>query len=121
MENKKICVIRIKGRVGLDKSTNETFNRMRLRRKFACVVLEPTKENTGMIDKVKNFVAFGELNEEMHKELIQKRGKKDASNKLKPFFRLHPPRKGINSKLHYPKGVLGNHKDKINLLLERML
>ena len=40
---------------------------------------------------------------------------------IKPFFRLHPPRGGIKSKLHFPKGVLGDHGDKINLLIERML
>ena len=40
---------------------------------------------------------------------------------LKPFFRLHPPRGGIKSKIHFPKGVLGNNKEKINDLVERML
>ncbi|KKL95423.1 hypothetical protein LCGC14_1854700, partial [marine sediment metagenome] len=40
---------------------------------------------------------------------------------LKPFFRLHPPRKGIKSKLHFPKGVLGDNKEKINDLVLRML
>jgi hypothetical protein len=38
-----------------------------------------------------------------------------------PFMRLHPPRKGINSKMQYPKGVLGNHGKDINKLVERML
>jgi hypothetical protein len=40
---------------------------------------------------------------------------------LKGFFRLHPPRKGIKSKLQYPKGVLGDNKESINKLIERML
>jgi hypothetical protein len=48
-------------------------------------------------------------------------GKKLADFKLKGFFRLHPPRKGIDSKLQYPKGVLGNNKKDINKLIERML
>ena len=48
-------------------------------------------------------------------------GKKLADFKLKGFFRLHPPRKGINSKLQYPKGVLGDNKKDINKLIERML
>jgi len=36
---------------------------------------------------------------------------------------LHPPRKGIESKKHFGvgKGVLGDNKEKINELLERML
>jgi len=116
-----ICIIRIRGRVGLKKEINETLNRLRLRRKYTCVVLEGNKVQLGMIKKVKDFIAFGEINEETHKKLIEKRGKKDKEGKLKPFFRLHPPRKGINSKLYFPKGVLGDNKEKINDLVERML
>jgi|TARA_Y100000310_G_scaffold288687_1_gene314573 large subunit ribosomal protein L30 len=116
-----ICIIRIRGRVGLKKEVNETLNRLRLRKKYTCVILEGNKVQLGMIKKVKDFVAFGEISEETHKKLIEKRGKKDEEDKLKPFFRLHPPRKGINSKLHFPKGVLGDNKEKINDLVERML
>ena len=116
-----ICIIRITGDVGLNKDVAETLYRLRLRRKYACVVLNPKKETLGMIKKVRNFVAFGEINEETYKKLKEKRGKKDSKGNLKPFFRLHPPRKGIKSKLHFPKGVLGDNKEKINDLIERML
>jgi len=116
-----ICIIRISGQVGLKGKIVETLNRLRLGKKYSCVVVEPTKENLGMLKKVDNFVAYGELNEETYKELVKKRGKKDQEGKLKPFFRLHPPRGGIKTKLHFPKGVLGNHKEKINNLVKRML
>jgi len=140
--NKMICVIRIKGRVGINKDINETLNRLRLRKKYSCVVINPGKEQLGMIKKIRDFVAFGEITDKMFEKLIQTRGQKIDSSKnidskrifeeikkgkkypnlnLKPFFRLHSPRKGINSKLHFPKGILGNNKDKINELLERML
>lgn len=119
-----IAVIRIKGQVGLRKEIVETLNRLRLRRKYVCIVLEkPTKEQLGMIKKVKDFIAYGEINEDTYKELKEKRGRKNAEGKLKSFFRLHPPRKGIESKKHFGvgKGVLGNNKDKINDLIRRML
>ena len=116
-----IAVIRITGQVGLKKEIIETLYRLRLRKKYVCVLIEPTKENLGMVKKLRDFVAFGEISEETQKELIKKRGKKNKNEKLKGFFRLHPPRKGINSKLHFPKGVLGNNKDKINDLIMRML
>jgi large subunit ribosomal protein L30 len=118
---KMICIIRIRGQVGINKKVKETLNRLKLRKKYSCVVIAPTKEQFGMIKKMKNFVAFGEIDEKTYKKLKEKRGKKDAEGNLKPFFRLHPPRKGIKSKLHFPKGVLGNHKEKINELIERML
>jgi len=118
-----ICIIRIKGQVGLKKEIIETLNRLKLRKKFSCVVIEPTKEQMGMIKKVKDFVAFGEINDETYKKLVEIRGKKDTEGKLKPFFRLHPPRGGIDMKKHFGvnKGVLGNHKEKINDLVLRML
>jgi large subunit ribosomal protein L30 len=119
----KIVLIRIKGMIGINKDIEETLSRLRLRRKYACVVIEDTPENKGMIKKVSDFIAYGEIDEDTHKELIVKRGKKDAEGKLKPFFRLHPPRGGIESKKHFGvgKGVLGNNKEKINDLVRRML
>ena len=137
-----ICIIRIKGTVGLEKGVVETLNRLRLRKKYSCVIIDPKKEDLGMIKKVANFVAFGKIKKDVFEELIEKRGqiidktKKIDSKKiadellkgkkyeelnLKPFFRLHPPRKGIKSKLHFPKGVLGDNKEKINDLILRML
>ncbi len=114
---KNIALIRIKGEVGLRKDIAETLNRLRLRKKYSCIVLEnPTKEQLGMITKVRDFIAFGEINEEMYKKLKEKR-----KTKIKNFYRLHPPRGGIKSKLHFPKGVLGNHGEKINELIRRML
>jgi len=123
-KDKMICLIRIRGQVNVDKDVAETLNRLRLRKKYTCVVLEkPSKEQLGMIKKVKNHVAFGEIDKETYEELKKKRGKKDTEGKLKPFFRLHPPRKGIESKKHFGvgKGVLGNNKEKINDLVRRML
>ena len=118
----ELAIIRIKGKVGIRKQIEETLYRLKLRRKYACTLIKSTKENLGMIKKVKEFVAFGEINEDTKKELLSKRGKKDKKGKLKPFFRLHTPRKGIKSKLQFEEGgVLGNNSEKINDLIRRML
>jgi len=118
-----IAVIRIKGRVGLSQNINETLDRLRVRKKYSCVVLNGSKEEIGMIEKLRDFVAYGEIKDDVYKELIKQRGKKGKDGKLKPFFRLHPPRKGIESKKHFGvgKGVLGNNGEKINDLILRML
>ncbi len=112
-----IAVIRIKGIVGLDKDVNDTFSRLKLERKYSCLVLEEKPELIGMIKKVENFVAYGKIDEETLKLLQEKRGKGKKTN----FFRLHPPRGGIKAKVHYPKGVLGDNKQDINKLIKRML
>ncbi len=114
-----IVVIRIAGQVGLDRKIVDTLYRLRLRKKYTCIVLDdPGKEEMGMVKNVRDFVAYGEINEDMYKKLVKARG-----GKIKNFFRLHPPRKGIDSKKHFGvhKGVLGNNGKDINKLLERML
>jgi large subunit ribosomal protein L30 len=114
-----IAIIRIRGQVGLDRKIVETLNRLKLRKKYSCVVLDkPTKEQVGMIQKVRNFVAYGEIDKKTYEELVKKRG-----GHIENFFRLHPPRKGIDSKKHFgvDKGVLGDNKEKINDLIQRML
>jgi len=118
-----IALVRIKGRVGLSRDINETLDRLRLRKKYTCVIIEGTPEQTGMLERIQDFVAYGDITEDTLKQLITKRGKKGKDGKLKPFFRLHPPRKGIESKKHFGvgKGVLGNNKEKINDLILRML
>ncbi len=121
--NKKemICVIRIAGRVGLDKKVEETLKRLRLGKKYTCSVIPSNTKNWGMLKKVRDFVAFGIIAQDTYEKLKKERGKKNQKGELKKYFRLHPPRGGIETKHHYPKGVLGNHKEEINDLVERML
>lgn len=138
-----IIVIRISGLVEMPEKAKETLFRMRLRRKYSAVLLKETEENLSLLKKVRNFTAYGSINKDMLYALIAKRAqpinskikidtdkvieeidKKDLlSLGIKPFFRLHPPRGGIDSKIHFPlrKGVLGDNKEKINELVRRML
>jgi large subunit ribosomal protein L30 len=116
-----IAIVRIKGQVKIRTDAAETLNRLGLKKKYSCVILDKPKEvELGMIEKVRNFVAFGEINNETYKRLVEARGK---FSKSKTYFRLHPPRKGIESKKPFGvgKGVLGNNKEKINDLILRML
>ena len=139
-----IAIIRIRGIVNTNKKVEEALSRIRLRRKYCCVILKETPEVIGVLKKVRNTVAYGKINEDTLLELIKIRGKvKDKAKSkvenpeiiskeflagkkfeelgIKPFFRLHPPRGGIKSKMHYPIGVLGNNKEDINKLIKRML
>ncbi len=117
---KQIAIIRISGMVKVSKDIEDTLYKLKLRRKYSCVVVKPTKSILGMLKKIRYYVAYGEIDKETYDKLVKERGKK-VNGKLKPFFRLHPPRKGIKSKLQYPKGVLGNNKADINLLIKKML
>ena len=136
-----IAVIRIKGMVKMSVKMQETLHRLRLRRKYATVLLKPSNETDKILKKIRNFVAYGDIDKATLKELVEKRGQPLEKDKkidaekiiseldkksldklgLKPFFRLHPPRGGIKSKTHFPKGVLGDNKKEINDLVRRML
>lgn len=145
-----IAAIRISGAVKIKEKIAETLSRLRLRKKFVCVIVdEKSPDKMGMIKKLRDFIAYGEINQETLAELIKARGKWEGADKkksgvskseaeeiareimtgrkisdfgLKPFFRLHPPRGGLkSSKKHYPKGVLGCHGSEINKLIKRML
>jgi ribosomal protein L30/L7E len=116
-----IAIIRIKGQVKVRTDVIETLNRMGLKKKYSCIIFDkPKAEDLGMLEKVRNFVAYGEINSETYKKLVEARGK---FSKSKTHFRLHPPRKGIESKKPFGvgKGVLGDNKEKINDLILRML
>ncbi len=138
-----IILIRIAGMVEIPDNVQATLYHMRLRRKYSAVIMHETPENMKLIMNVRNFVAFGKISEDNLAKLISLRGEPLKANSkidvkaivagldkksleelgLKPFFRLHPPRKGIESKKHFGvgKGVLGDNKENINKLLERML
>ena len=137
------AVIRISGLVEVPHTVQETLFRIRLRRKYTLVLMPSTPLTNLLLKTVRNFVAYGEIDKETLSLLFQKRAqlidkkkkinlldaaalvekKKLEDLGLKPFFRLHPPRGGIDSRYHFGvrKGVLGDHKEKINDLIRRML
>ncbi len=139
-----ILAIRISGLVEIQKRVQETLFRLRMRRKYSAVLLKPTTENIKLLRKVRDHIAYGDIDKDTLTLLIKKRAiqkskakKIDAEKiveqiekkgpiswEIKPFFRLHPPRGGIDSKKHFStskKAVLGDNKEKINLLVRRML
>jgi large subunit ribosomal protein L30 len=139
----KIVIVRLKGLVKVDRKIQDTLSMLRLRRKNVCVIVDDTKEVMGMIKKVENYIAYGKIDKETLKKLIEKRAEPHNKRKvkdedvdsiftnkkklqdlgIKPFFRLHPPRGGFkkSTKVLWPKGILGNQDKDINKLIKKML
>jgi len=66
------AVIRIKGQVGVKKDVAETLFRLSLRKKLNCVFIdEKDIVRMGMLKKVKDFVAFGDVKDELIKRQPQ--------------------------------------------------
>jgi len=131
----KIAAIRIRGVTGVRGDIADTMDLLRLYRKNFCVVLESSPGVLGMVKKAKDYITYGELDDETYKLLVEKRGEPAPENpkyfaehlgkKLKPFFRLSPPRGGFErGGIKYSfkeKGVLGYRGAAINSLIRRML
>lgn len=125
MSNQKLIVVQIRGIVNTHPDVRKTLELLRLKQKHACVVLDDTDVAKGMLQKVKDYVTYGTIEESFFKEMVEKRvlkvGQSDkkidaakiakeyfAGNlklrdfeskyEIKPFFRLHPPIGGFERK-----------------------
>lgn len=151
-----IAAIRVRGRVGIKKDIKDTLLMLRLIRANHAVLLEENPSYNGMLQKAKDYITWGEIDQNTLIQLIRKRGKlmggskvtddyinenTDYSSieefskalldlnvtledaKIKPVFRLHPPRKGYEDakKTYQEGGSLGYREDKINTLIKRMI
>ncbi|MBN2202583.1 MAG: 50S ribosomal protein L30 [Candidatus Aenigmarchaeota archaeon] len=139
------AIIRIRGSINLRDEVNDTFKMMRMNRKMHCVVLKETDIVKGMLQKVKDWSTWGEVDDKVLSHLVSKRARKNGNVRLtkqeaeaavkslkdtgklpegiKPVFRLSPPSKGFKKsiKQHYPGGELGYRGKEINALLKRMI
>lgn len=137
-----ILIIRISGKVNVPNEIEDALQRLNIHKKYSATILQENRDLMLLLRKIRDYIAYGEIKNEVLLELIKKRaqvldkkkkvdaekivselGKKSLKQLgLKPFFRLHPPRGGIESKKHagVGKGVLGQNKQ-INELVEKML
>ncbi len=141
--SEKLAVVLVRGLMKVPKPIKDTLLLLNLTRKNHCAVLENNSVNQGMVVKVKDYVTWGEINEQTFQELVQKRGKPllqretDSKGKYaykclivngkkyKKYFRLNPPRKGFGRKgikvSFAASGGLGYRGEKMNDLIMRML
>ncbi|MFH1591535.1 MAG: uL30 family ribosomal protein [archaeon] len=138
-----LAAVRIRGKIGMKEEVRRTLDMLRLHRQNFCSVYDDSVSVKGMLRKVKDFITFGTIDEATFKELVDKRGELYAGReqdskgiytyrkfiemggkKYKRFFRLSPPRGGFERKgIKKPfttGGVLGDRKDKIANLIEKM-
>ena len=126
------AVVRIRGSQMLRHDIKETLEMLRLHKKNHCIVLPETPVYKGMVEKVKDFVTWGEIDEATLKRLIEKRseekgtGSKEGEKSTKGIvFRLSPPLHGFEQRgTRMPfsqRGALGYRGKKINELLDKMI
>ncbi len=79
---KRLAVIRIRGEVHVDRDVLTTLKMLRLFKKHNCVIVPDTPHYVGMINKVKDHVTWGEIDEPTLKLLLEKRARLVGKHKL---------------------------------------
>ncbi|MCD6572611.1 MAG: uL30 family ribosomal protein [Thermoplasmata archaeon] len=130
------AVIRIRGTIGARREIRDTLKMLNLLRINSCTIIPETPSYKGMLQKVKDYVTWGEASDETLALLLKRNGVEnveEAIKKLKegvklkditnPCIRLHPPRKGYKSikKPFSMGGSAGYRGDAINELVRRMI
>ncbi|MFX1392545.1 MAG: 50S ribosomal protein L30 [Promethearchaeota archaeon] len=153
-------VVRIRGALGMKRKILDTLQMLRMHKVNHGVLLWAEKSYWGMLNKCKDYIAYGEIDEKTLIRLLRVRGRIEGNKlltdehiknlteyknikdfakallngkiqyrekdvyKLKPVFRLHPPRKGHRGsiKKHYTEGgTLGNVGEYINVIIHKMI
>jgi len=68
-----LVVLRVKGRVGIDREAEKTLKDLHLHKKFSATILPDNPSVRGMLRKVKNTVSWCKLDEETAKLLLENR------------------------------------------------
>lgn len=76
-------VLRIKGTVNVPYWARYTLDSLNLHKKFWATILPETQESLGMLKKIKDFVAWTNVDAGLVKDLLEKRGKAEGSNSFK--------------------------------------
>lgn len=70
----KVAVVRVRGTVNVDGRIKTTLDLLKIKYKNNCNVVELNETYKGMLNKVKDYVTYGQIDKETFKELLLKRG-----------------------------------------------
>ncbi|HLG24256.1 MAG TPA: 50S ribosomal protein L30 [Candidatus Nanoarchaeia archaeon] len=140
----QLAAIRVRGMISVRTKISDPVEMLRLYKNNFCCVVPNTPLYVGMLKQTKDYITWGEIDDETFKLLVEKRGEEfkgretDSKKlieyktfivingkKIKPYFRLNAPRKGYGRKgVKTPfttGGALGYRGAAINELIKRML
>ena len=155
-----IFAVRIRGSPGMNRKVLDTLKMLRMHKVNHGVLIWGKQSYIGMLNKCKDYIAYGEITEKTLIRLLRVRGRIEGNKpltdeqvknlttyndikslakalfrgeiqysskdlyKIKPVFRLHPPKKGHKGtiKRHFKEGgTLGYVEEYINEIIYKML
>jgi large subunit ribosomal protein L30 len=75
-------VIRLRGNIGVHPDVLETLKRLNMPTKHSAALVEDTPSNAGMLNKVTDYVTWGEITEDSLEALLMKRGRMSGDKKI---------------------------------------
>ena len=141
---KRLAAIRVRGLTEIRTKIEDNLRMLRLYKKNYCCVVPNMPVYAGMLKRAKDYITWGEIDDETFNMLVEKRGEEfngketDSkgkikyndfvvinNKKIKKYFRLNAPRKGFGRKgIKHPYqsgGALGYRGEAINDLIKRMV
>ncbi|HNT73214.1 MAG TPA: 50S ribosomal protein L30, partial [Methanothrix sp.] len=80
------AIVRLRGSVKTKPDIKDTLDMLRLHRINHCVVVPDSPHYRGMIQKVKDYVAWGEIDEEALASMLEMRGRLNGNKRLTDQF-----------------------------------
>ncbi len=80
------AIVRLRGEVNVRPEIKDTLDMLRIHRVNHCVVVKEDLHFRGMIQKVKDYVAWGKIDDETLAMLLEKRGRLSANRRLTEQF-----------------------------------
>jgi len=71
----KIAVVQVRGPINLDKKRKDTLKMLKLVKKNSCVLIDNRPTYWGMLEKLKDYLTWGEVEVETVKLLLEKRAR----------------------------------------------
>jgi large subunit ribosomal protein L30 len=98
------AVVRMRGTVNVNRKIKDTLSMLRLHRRYHCVVVPVTDSYRGMLQVVKDYVAFGEVNADTLATILRKRGRLTGDVRLTDEYVRE--KTGYNSIEEFAKAVI---------------
>ena len=77
------AIVRLRGNVNLRPQIRDTLKSLRLTRVNHCTFVDDTPNNIGMIQKAKDYIAYGPVDVNTLAAVLEMRGKLEGGNRLK--------------------------------------
>ncbi len=117
-EHKMFAAIRLRGAIDVRHDMKQTLRNLNLLKTHNCIFLEATPANLGMLKKVKDYVTYGEVSDEVVNEVKKKRILREKT------YVLGPPRGGFEKggikRMFTAGGALGR-RNNMDALLKKMI